>query len=344
MPTFLGIDYNFWWFLVFGAMISGYAILDGFDLGAGCLHLLLRKTDSRRKAMNAIGPIWDGNEVWLVIGGGALFAGFPVAYAAIFSAFYIPMMIFLVGLIFRGVAIEFRDQVVHESWGLAWDAVYCVSSLVISLSLGVVLGNIVEGIPLNEEHEFGGSWLSFFNPFAILVAITTTALFMLHGSIYLLMKTEEELFRRLNEFASSFTILFVVCFVLTTVYTLIYLPYLNTSLHNHPVWFVIPLLAIFSIANVPRQIKKGRYRRAFASSSATIALLLITVGIDVFPNLVYSLGQPSNSITIHNGASSIRSMHILLIIALIGTPLVATYTAFVFWTFKGKVHLDQNHQ
>ena len=341
MPTFLGIDYNFWWFLVFGAVLSGYAILDGFDLGAGCLHLMLRKTDSRRIALRAIGPVWDGNEVWLVIGGGALFAGFPVAYAAIFSAFYIPLMIFLVGLIFRGIAIEFRDQVVHERWGRAWDAVYCVSSLVISLSLGLVLGNVVEGIPLNEEHEFAGNWLSFFNPFAILVAITTTALFMLHGAIYLLMKTEEQLLRRLNEFANSFTILFVICFVITTVYTLIYLPYLNTSLLNHPVWFIFPLLAILSIANVPRRIRMGRYKRAFISSTATIALLLITVAIDVFPNLVYSRGLPSNSITIHNGASSTSSLHILLIIALIGVPLVATYSTFVFWTFKGKVHVDE---
>ncbi|HTI94049.1 MAG TPA: cytochrome d ubiquinol oxidase subunit II [Puia sp.] len=344
MPTFVGIDYNFWWFLVFGAIISGYAILDGFDLGSGCLHLMLQTTDSRRKAMHAIGPIWDGNEVWLVIGGGALFAGFPVAYAAIFSAFYIPLMIFLVGLIFRGIAIEFRDQESGERWGRRWDAVYCISSLIISLSLGLVLGNVVEGIPLNEEHEFAGSWFTFFNPFAILVAITTTALFMLHGAIYLLMKTEEQLFRKLNKFANSFTIFFIVFFFLTTVYTLIYLPYLNTSLHNHPSWFVVPLLAILSIANVPRRIKTGKYRRAFASSTATIALLLITVAIDVFPNLVYSRGLPENSINIHNGASSIRSLRILLIIAMIGIPLVGTYTAFVFWTFKGKVHIDQNHE
>jgi cytochrome d ubiquinol oxidase subunit II len=344
MPTFLGIDYNFWWFLVFGATISGYAILDGFDLGAGCLHLLLRKTDSRRKAMNAIGPIWDGNEVWLVIGGGALFAGFPVAYAAIFSAFYIPLMIFLVGLIFRGIAIEFRDQDVREGWGRLWDAVYCISSLVVSLSLGVVLGNIVEGIPLNEEHEFAGNWLTFFNPFSILVAITTTALFMLHGAIYLLIKTEDQLFQKLNKFATTFTVIFIGCFLVTTAYTFIYLSYLNASLQKHPGLFAVPLLAMYCIANVPGQIKRGRYRRAFAGSTATIALLLITVAIDIFPNLVYSPGQPSNSITIHNGASSIRALHILLIIALIGTPLVATYTAFVFWTFKGKVHLDQNHQ
>src|SRR5688572_27110611 len=183
METFLGLDYNVWWFLVFGGVISGYAILDGFDLGAGALHLFLKKEQSRRIALNAIGPVWDGNEVWLVIGGGALFAGFPVAYAAIFSAFYVPFMIFLVGLIFRGVAIEFRSKEPMPLWRKTWDVVYCVSSVIIALSLGLMLGNVAYGIPLNEHHEFSGDWLSFFNPFSILVAITTLALFMMHGAI-----------------------------------------------------------------------------------------------------------------------------------------------------------------
>src|ERR1044071_478867 len=194
METFLGLDYNVWWFLVFGGVISGYAILDGFDLGAGALHLFLNKEQSRRIALNAIGPVWDGNEVWLVIGGGALFAGFPVAYAAIFSAFYVPFMVFLVGLIFRGVAIEFRSKEPGPLWRKTWDMVYCASSIIISLSLGLMLGNVAYGIPLNKQHEFDGSWLSFFNPFSMLVAVTTLALFMMHGAIYLTMKTENRLY------------------------------------------------------------------------------------------------------------------------------------------------------
>ena len=176
METLLGLDYNVWWFLVFGAVISGYAILDGFDLGAGALHLLLKKETSRRIALNAIGPVWDGNEVWLVIGGGVLFAGFPVAYAAIFSAFYVPFMIFLVGLIWRAVAIEFRSKEPGTTWRYTWDVVYSFACIVIALSLGLMLGNVALGIPLNAEHEFAGDWLSFFNPFSIMIAITTLAL------------------------------------------------------------------------------------------------------------------------------------------------------------------------
>jgi cytochrome bd ubiquinol oxidase subunit II len=341
MQTFLGLDYNIWWFLVFGAVISGYAILDGFDLGAGSLHLFLRKEESRRIAMNAIGPIWDGNEVWLVIGGGALFAGFPVAYAAIFSAFYVPFMIFLVGLIFRAISIEFRSKEPWPLWRKAWDIVYCFASVVISLSLGLMLGNVVEGLPLNSNREFAGSLLSFFNPFAIMVSITTLALFMMHGAIFLTMKTENRLFVKLHVLANNFIVFFVVSFVITTLYTLLYIPHLSDFFKSRPGWFTIPLLMILSIANIPRQVKVGKYRFAFISSTITIALLLIMIAIEVFPYLLYSPQHPANSITVYNAASSARTMKILLVMALIGTPLVGVYTSFVFWTFKGKVRLDE---
>ena len=338
---FLGISYNIWWFLVFGAVISGYAILDGFDLGAGSLHLFLKKEQSRRIALNAIGPVWDGNEVWLVIGGGALFAGFPIAYAAIFSAFYVPFMVFLVGLIFRATAIEFRSKEPMLWWRKMWDIFYSISSIIISLCLGLMLGNVVNGLPLNAQKEFSGDWLSFFNPFAILVSITTLALFMMHGAIFLTMKTENRLYAKLHILSNNFIIFFVISFVVTTLYTLLYIPHLSDFFKSNPHYFVIPLLMTLAIANIPRQIKKGKYRYAFISSSLTIALLLIMVALEVFPYLLYSPGTPSNSITIDNAASSTKTMKILLIIAAIGTPLVATYTSFVFWTFKGKVVLDE---
>ena len=340
METFLGLSYNVWWFLVFGAVISGYAILDGFDLGAGSLHLFLKKEQSRRIALNAIGPVWDGNEVWLVIGGGALFAGFPVAYAAIFSAFYVPFMVFLVGLIFRATAIEFRSKEPMLWWRKMWDFFYSISSIIISLCLGLMLGNVVNGLPLNDQKEFTGDWLSFFNPFALLVALTTLALFMMHGAIFLTMKTENRLYAKLHLLANNFIIFFVISFVITTLYTLLYIPHLSDFFKTNPHYFVIPLLMTLAIANIPRQIKKGKYRYAFVSSSVTIALLLIMVALEVFPYLLFSPQTPANSITIDNAASSAKTMKILLIIAAIGTPLVATYTSFVFWTFKGKVVLD----
>lgn len=341
MDSFLGIDHHVWWFLVFGGVITGYAILDGFDLGAGALHLFLKKESSRRIALNAIGPVWDGNEVWLVIGGGALFAGFPLAYAAIFSAFYVPFFVFLIGIIWRAVAIEFRSKEPGRIWRLTWDFVYSFACIVIALSLGLMLGNIALGMPLNQEKEFTGSWLSFFNLFSILVAITTLALFMMHGAIYLAMKTENRLYTKLTILAKSFTVFFVVSFSITTVYTLLYIPHLSDRIRSSPVFFIFPLIMILAIANIPRLLNKGRYRYAFISSSVTIASLLIMVAVEIFPNLLYASNDIANSITIDNAASSPKTMRILLTIALIGTPLVATYTAFVFWTFKGKVKLDE---
>ncbi len=341
METFLGLDYNVWWFLVFGAVISGYAILDGFDLGAGALHLFLKKEESRRIALNAIAPIWDGNEVWLVIGGGALFAGFPIAYAAIFSAFYVPFFIFLIGLIWRGVAIEFRSKEPGKRWRLTWDFIYSFASIVIALSLGLMLGNVAQGLPLNAQREFTGNWLSFFNPFSIMVAVTTLALFLMHGAIYLTMKTENRLYTKLTILSKNFTIFFVISFLVTTLYTLLYIPHLSDRIRSHPVFFVFPLLMFLSIANIPRLLNKRKYRHAFVSSAITIASLLIMVAVEVFPNLLYATNDPQYSITITNAASSAKTMKILLWMAMAGTPLVAIYTGFVFWTFKGKVKLDE---
>ncbi|MET0635861.1 MAG: cytochrome d ubiquinol oxidase subunit II [Chitinophagaceae bacterium] len=341
METLLGIDYNVWWFLIFGAVISGYAILDGFDLGAGALHLFLKKEESRRIALNAIGPVWDGNEVWLVIGGGALFAGFPVAYAAIFSAFYVPFFVFLIGIIWRAVAIEFRSKEPGLRWRLVWDVVYSFASIVIALSLGLMLGNVAFGLPLNDRMEFHGDWLSFFNPFSVMVSITTLALFMMHGAIYLAMKTENRLYVKLTILAKNFTIFFVLSFVVTTLYTLLYIPHLTDQVRSGPRFFILPIIMLLAIANIPRMLKKGKFGYAFISSSVTIASLLIMVAVEVYPYLLYSPGSVSNSITVQNGSASPATMKILLAIAAIGTPLVGLYTGFVFWTFKGKVKLDE---
>ena len=341
METFAGIDYQVWWFLVFGAVISGYAILDGFDLGAGALHLFLEKEESRRIALNAIGPVWDGNEVWLVIGGGALFAGFPVAYAAIFSAFYVPFMIFIVGLIWRGVAIEFRSKEPGIWWRKIWDIIYSFASITIALSLGLMLGNVALGIPLNELHEYAGDGFEFINSFSLLVAVSTVAIFMMHGAIFLAMKTENRLYAKLSLLARRFTIFFVVSFGITSMYTLLYIPHLSDQLKQNPLLFLLPLGMFIAIANIPRQIKRQQFGYAFISSSITIALLLALVSFEVFPTLLRASNDPQLSLTIYNSASSIKTMKTLLLIAAIGTPLIGIYSSFVFWTFKGKVEMDE---
>lgn len=341
MATFLGLDYPTWWFLVVGAVFTGYAILDGFDLGAGAWHLTFRKEKSRRIALNAIGPVWDGNEVWLVIGGGALFAGFPVVYATLLSAMYIPFMLFLAFLIFRAVSIEFRSKEPMLWWRKMWDISYSLSSIMLAFLLGVVLGNVLQGMPIGADLEFEGSWLIFINPYAIMVGLTTLALFMTHGAIYLLLKTEGRLFAKLTILLKRGMIFFIVAFGITTLYTLLYIPHLSDTFKSNPALFIIPLIAFLCIANLPRLASKRKYREAFIFSSLTVSLLFILVAIELYPVLILSTLDPAYHITVYNAASSEKSLGIMLTFAAVGIPLVASYTFFVYKTFAGKVELDE---
>jgi cytochrome d ubiquinol oxidase subunit II len=341
MQTFLGVDYASWWYLLIGATFTGYAILDGFDLGAGAVHLFFNKEQSRRIVLNAIGPVWDGNEVWLVIGGGALFAGFPKVYAAVFSAFYIPFSLFLVALIFRAISIEFRSKEPWLWWRKMWDISYCVSSIVIALALGVVLGNVLMGLPIDKNGNFTATTLYFLNPYALMVGVTTVALFMMHGAIYLVMKTEKRLYAKLTVIVKNSTIFFTISLLLLSFYTLLYVPHLTHRIKENPWLFFVPVFMVLAIANITRRITQRRYRKAFLSSCVVISLLLIIVAVELYPNLVLSSLDEANNLTVQNASSSEKSLSIMLTVAAIGVPLVAIYTTFVFWTFKGKVKLDE---
>lgn len=338
---FLNIDYPTWWFLIVGAVFSGYAILDGFDLGAGAWHLFFKKENSRRIALNAVGPVWDGNEVWLVIGGGTLFAGFPEVYATLFSAMYIPFMLFLAFLIFRAISIEFRSKEPMRWWRQMWDVMYSVSSIMLSVLLGVVLGNVLQGAPIGPDKEFQGSWLIFLNPYALMTGVTTLALFMMHGAIYLTMKTEGRLYAKIRILLRNAIIFFVISFAITSLYTLIYIPHLSDDFKSQPALFILPLMAFLSIANIPRLVNKAKYRSAFVFSALTVSLLLGLVAIELYPTLIISTLDPAYSLTVYNSASSDKSLGIMLTFAAIGIPLVMGYTYFVYRTFYGKVELDE---
>jgi cytochrome bd ubiquinol oxidase subunit II len=341
METILGLDYPTIWFLIVGGLFTGYAILDGFDFGAGAWHLFFKKEDSRRIALNAIGPVWDGNEVWLVIGGGALFAGFPILYASLFSAMYVPFMLFLVFIIFRAVSIEFRSKEPMLWWRKMWDIAYSVSSIMLAFLLGVVLGNVLQGIALGENFEYTGTPLfEFLNPYAVMVGITTLAMFMTHGAIFLLMKTEGKLYEKLTRLLKAGLIFFIVSYSITTLYTLIYIPHLTEKLRSNPALFLLPLLAILSIANIPRLTSKKKYFSAFIFSALSMSFLLALIAFELYPNILLSTIDPQYNISIYNAASSQKSLGIMITIAAIGTPLVLGYTIFVYSTFKGKVKMD----
>lgn len=341
METLFGIDYPTWWFLVVGFLFSGYAILDGFDFGAGTWHLFLKEEHDKRLSINAIGPVWDGNEVWLIIGGGALFAGFPVMYATFFSALYIPFMLFLAFLIFRAVAIEFRNKEDNVLWHKIWDIFYGVSSAVLAVLLGVVLGNLLQGIAVGKAYVYTGSgFFEFLNPYALLTGLTTLALFLVHGNIYLLLKTEGELFKRLHKFSMPAVLLFIILFALLTLYSWWNVPYLLDVFKKYPVTLAFPVLTFLSVANIPRLVTKKRFASAFLFSSLTIAFLLMLVAAGLYPNLLLSTVDAKYNLDIYQAASSLKSLKIMMIIVAIGTPLIAFYTFFVYKTFYGKVKLD----
>lgn len=335
------MDLNIIWFILVGVLLTGYAILDGFDLGVGALHLLTKTDEERRISINSIGPVWDGNEVWLVTAGGALFAAFPDVYATVFSGFYIAFMMLLFVLIFRAVAIEFRSKQESKRWRAGWDAAFCVSSIVIALLMGVALGNIITGIPIGADKEFAGTFLGLLNPYSLLIGITTVALFTMHGAIYLVMKTEGELQQKIRGWVNNTIIFFVICFVTATMATLIYYPNMVNHFKEFPAFFLIAILTMLAIANIPREIHNGKEFRAFFSSSATIGLLLVLFAIGIFPNIVFSNPNPENSLTLYNAASSQKTLLIMLIMAIIGMPFVVAYTIIIHKVYKGKVKLDE---
>jgi cytochrome bd ubiquinol oxidase subunit II len=333
------LDLNIVWFALVGVLLTGYAILDGFDLGVGALHLFARSDEERRLMLNSIGPVWDGNEVWLVTGGGALFAAFPDVYATSFSGFYLAFMLLLVMLIFRAVAIEFRSKQPMSWWRQLWDVSFSVSSVVAALLQGVALGNIALGIPLNEKHEFVGSLLGLLNPYALLVGFTTVAMFTMHGSIYVLLKTEGELHNRARNWILYTLPAFVIGYVLTSMVTLLFVPQMTEHIRQQPAFFILAFINMLAIANIPREIYRGRDFNAFLSSCVTIVLMMSLFGLGVFPFLLPSSPVWQNGLNIYNAASSQKTLGIMLFIALLAIPLVLSYTASIYWVFRGKVKL-----
>jgi len=334
-------DLNTVWFVLVGILFTGYAILDGFDLGVGSLHLLAKTDRERRLMLNSIGPVWDGNEVWLVTGGGALFAAFPEAYATAFSGFYMAMMLLLVGLIFRAVAIEFRSKQPMAWWRKLWDISFSVSSMLSGLLIGVALGNLALGVPLDKHYEFAGSFWGLLHPYALLVGITGLALFAMHGAIYIVMKTEGEFQDRARTWVNPTILAFLTCYAITTLVTLFFVPQMLDNLWAAPAMFAFPVLSLLVILNIPREIHRGRLFLAFLSSCLAMAGLLATFGAGVYPNLIVSNPDAANSLTIYNAASSDKTLGIMLLIAILGIPIVIAYTISIYWVFRGKVKLDE---
>jgi cytochrome d ubiquinol oxidase subunit II len=336
------MDLNMIWYLLVGILLIGYAILDGFDLGVGVLHLFAKTEEERRMHINAIGPVWDGNEVWLLTAGGALFAAFPVVYATVFSGFYLALILLLVALIFRAVSMEFRGKVDSPGWRRLWDWAFGLGSLLPAVLLGVAFGNILRGIPLDMEHNFTGSFFTLLNPYALLIGILSLVLFTMHGSLYLVLKTQGDLKARIQKWVSPLWITVVVLYVLATLGTVFVSPFLFQGILENPLFWILFVLLLGSSLWIPAAAKAGNDGRAFLASSITIASMIGLSALCLFPRLVPAFGDLKYSLTIYNASSSETTLKTMLVIALIGMPLVITYTILIYRAFKGKVTITHD--
>lgn len=330
------------WFGLLGLLLIGYAILDGFDLGVGILHPIAKTDEHRRIMMNSIGPLWDGNEVWLVTFGGALFAAFPNAYATVFSAFYVAFMLLLFALIFRAVSLEFRSKTERRAWRRLWDFGFFGSSLLAAFLFGVAGGNLMLGLPMDQRLVVRQPVLDQLSPYPVVVGLLTVLLFTMHGAIFLYLKTEDGLQRQAERWIWRAFGLFLIVYMLTTMYTLVEVPRAIENFRHHPWLWIVPMLNVLAIANIPRAMFKKQPAYAFASSCATIAALAALFAAAIFPNLVPSSTNADWSLTVYTARSSQKTLGIMLLIALIGMPCVLSYTAVVYWVFRGKVKLDHS--
>jgi cytochrome d ubiquinol oxidase subunit II len=336
------VDLNLLWFVLLGLLLAGYAILDGFDLGVGILHPAARNDRERRLMINSIGPLWDGNEVWLVTFGGAMFAAFPNAYATIFSGFYVAFMVLLFALIFRAVSLEFRGKRNSQAWKHFWDYSFFGASFLATFLFGVAAGNALIGMPVDARGIYTGSFFDLIRPFPVLIGLMTVSFAIMHGAIYLYLKTEEELQQVVHRWMWRGFGLALITYMLATIFTLAFVPDVVRNFRQYPWAWIIVVLTVLAFANIPRAIFLGRSFYAFVSSSLTILALVFIFSFSLFPNLVVSSLSTAFSLTIYNAASSQKTLSIMGIIALIGMPFVLAYTIYIYWTFRGKVRIGEH--
>ena len=335
------------WFCLGTAMIMGYVILDGFDLGAGIVQLLVAKSsDEKAQVLRSIGPVWDGNEVWLVAAGGALFLAFPTLYASSFSGFYLALMLVLWLLILRGISIEFRNHIDNPLWVPAWDTVFGAASALLAFVFGVALGNVVRGVPLDANGYFflplwtnllPGADAGVIDWYTLLVGATAFVALVVHGSLWVVMKTGGTLQEGTRALvAKSWRVLIALTLVISPLSFAIQ-PNLWTQFTNHPWGIVFPALALTGLLGVRSQSARRKDKAAFVSSSLYLAGMLASVAFGVFPNVLPSNTAPDFSLTIYNAAAADRSLAIALWWFIPGMALATAYSMFTYRHFAGKV-------
>lgn len=343
----------FVWFWLVAVMITAYVVLDGFDLGAGVLHLLIAKTDAeRRTVICTIGPVWDGNEVWLLAGGGTLFFAFPLLYASGFSGFYLPLMIVLWLLILRGIGIELRMHLDSPVWRGFFDGCFALSSLLLAIFYGAALGNVIRGVPLQKDGYFflplWTDWRVGAEPgvldwYTVIAGLVALVALTLHGAHYVALKTSGDLNARSRRLAAVLWPILVLLTFVSLWATMSIRPQLLTNYREHPVLYAVPISVAGTLAAMPAYRRKGNDKAAFLASSAYLVFMLVGAAAAVYPNLLVSTTDPALNITVYNAASGRYALSVGLVFWSIGMLLALGYFVFIYRMFKGKVSAGNGH-
>ncbi len=362
-----------WWGLL-GALLVGFAITGGFDLGVAILLPFLGKNDTERRIIiNSVGATWEGNQVWFITAGGALFAAWPIAYSVAFSGFYFALMLTLVGLFMRPLGFDYRSKLPSQKWRNNWDIALFVGGFVPTLIFGVAFGNLLQGVPFHFDNDmrifYTGSFWALLNPFAVLAGLISVAMLIMHGAVYLQIKTQSDINQRSKKMVMIFTILTLVLFALAGLWVANIEGYrISTEIltnapsnplakqvikevglwlanyGHYPVLWVIPGLAFISGALTLILSKIERPGLAFITSSLTLTSVILTAGVAMFPFLMPSSSMLSSSLTVWDASSSLSTLKIMLGVTVVFLPIVLAYTSWVFRVMRGKITPEYIHQ
>lgn len=323
------------WFILWGLLWAIYLILDGFDLGLGALMPVLGTDEEKRKTIyNAAGPYWDGNEVWLITAGGVTFAAFPKAYAVLFSALYAPLLLLLFALIFRAVSFEFRNKVECSCWRSFWDKVHFVSNLAPCILLGVFFANLFMGIPVDANGVYHGSLIGLLNPYGLAGGLLFLAVLVMHGALWLSLKSDGEIKGRAIAIAGLLSVVVMVMLVVFLVMSL-FCTSLFANYISMPWLLVLPVVVVLTLINIPKMLNAGRLWAAFLCSAGFIAALALFGVMGMYPGIVISSMDPAATVTAFNGASSAKTLKIMLCVALVMVPIVLAYQFWMYRLFAG---------
>ena len=319
------------WFIVIAVFWTGFLVLEGFDFGVGALHMVVGRTDlERRVAINAIGPFWDGNEVWLVVAGAATFAAFPGWYATMFSALYLAMMLVIVFLIFRGVSFEFRGKLTSPRWRATWDWALTIGSLLLPVLFGIALGDLLAGLPINQSGDFTGSFLDLFTGYGVWVGLTLLALTLTHGAVFLTIKTTGVVRDRSARLAPSFAWIAVAAVIGFSVWT-------QVKRNHGPIPTPLEVVAVLAMVAAAWSVREGHDGWAFTATTVAIAATVTSIFVALYPNLVVSSTNPAYNLTVAKTASGNYALDVMTIVAIIFTPLVLAYQGWSFYTFRARI-------